>query len=112
MKCLANIFAKFSLSENNHVYSIRHKKCKIKIFIVTHATDIAIFGLIQRMWKVLKRDNFFQQTTSEITVRKNKHMNEPYITVLDDMDGKVNLTCVFPELYIHYMSPRHTFHIP
>ena len=55
---------------------------KLKWIIVTHATDIAILGLIQWMWKILKSDNFFQPTTSENTVRKNKHMNEPYITVL------------------------------
>ena len=36
---------------------------KLKWIIVTHATDIAILGLKQWMWKILKSDNFFQPTT-------------------------------------------------
>ena len=94
--------------------SLGNINAKLKWIIVIHATDIAILGVIQWMWKILKSDNFFQPTTctSENTVRRNKHMDEPYITVLDDMDGKVSLTCIFPEHDIQQMSPRHTFHIP
>ena len=81
----------------------------LKWIIVTHATDIAILGLIQWIWKIPKSDNLFQPTTSENTVRKNKHNHE---WTIYDMDGKVSLTCVFPEHDIQFMSPRHTFQIP
>ena len=49
--------------------------------------------LIQWVWKILKSDNFFQPTTSEITVRKNKHMYEPLITVFRryGWQGKSNM---------------------
>ena len=66
---------------------------KLKLIIVTHATNIAILDLIQWMWKILQSDNFFQPTTSENAVRKNKHMNEPYITVFRryGRQGKSNM---------------------
>ena len=94
--------------------SLGNINAELKRIIVTHATDIAILGFIQWMWKILKSDNFFRPTTSENTVRKNKHIYEPYITVLRPCgrQGKSNMSCVFHEHDIRYMSPRHTFHIP
>ena len=73
-----------SIAMPSHIYKqcilLGNINAKLKWIIVAHATDIAILGLIQWTWKILKSDNFVQPTTSKNTVRKNKHMHESYIS--------------------------------
>ena len=65
------------------------------------------------MWKIPKSDNFFQQTTSENTMRKNKHMYEPYITVLRRLyggwQGKSNM-CIPWAWYSIHVTEAHIPH--
>ena len=94
------------------IYIIRQYKCKIKMnHSYIHATGIAILGLIQWMRKILKSDNFFPPTTSENTVRKNKHMNEHYITVFRQCgrQGKSNM-CIPWAWYSIHVTEAHIPH--